>query len=52
MWYPEIEIVKDVNGDGVRDKDGVELILIYGTTTREIRRAVRPRRRLSIFSSS
>jgi len=27
----------DTNGDGVRDKDGVELILRYGTTTREIR---------------
>lgn len=27
----------DTNGDGVRDKDGVELILKYGTTTREIR---------------
>jgi peptide/nickel transport system substrate-binding protein len=30
----------DSNGDGVRDRDGVELILTYGTTTREIRRAV------------
>jgi len=29
---------KDTNGDGVRDKDGVELVLKYGTTTREIRR--------------
>lgn len=28
---------KDTNGDGVRDKDGVELVLKYGTTTREIR---------------
>lgn len=28
----------DSNGDGVRDKDGVELILKYGTTTREIRK--------------
>jgi peptide/nickel transport system substrate-binding protein len=28
----------DSNGDGVRDKDGVELVLTYGTTTREIRR--------------
>jgi peptide/nickel transport system substrate-binding protein len=27
----------DSNGDGVRDKDGVELTLRYGTTTREIR---------------
>lgn len=27
----------DSNGDGIRDKDGVELILRYGTTTREIR---------------
>jgi len=27
----------DSNGDGVRDKDGVELVLKYGTTTREIR---------------
>ncbi|MBN1666741.1 MAG: peptide ABC transporter substrate-binding protein [Anaerolineales bacterium] len=27
----------DSNGDGVRDKDGVELILTHGTTTREIR---------------
>ena len=29
---------KDTNGDGVRDKDGVELVLKYGTTTREIRK--------------
>ncbi len=28
----------DTNGDGVRDKDGVELVLKYGTTTREIRK--------------
>jgi len=28
----------DSNGDGTRDKDGVELVLDYGTTTREIRR--------------
>ena len=28
---------QDSNGDGVRDKDGVELVLTYGTTTREIR---------------
>jgi peptide/nickel transport system substrate-binding protein len=27
----------DSNGDGTRDKDGVELVLTYGTTTREIR---------------
>lgn len=27
----------DTNGDGVRDKDGVELILKHGTTTREVR---------------
>lgn len=27
----------DSNGDGIRDKDGVELVLRYGTTTREIR---------------
>lgn len=27
----------DSNGDGVRDKDGVELILTHGTTNREIR---------------
>jgi peptide/nickel transport system substrate-binding protein len=31
---------KDTNGDGVRDKDGVELVLTLGTTTREIRRDV------------
>lgn len=30
----------DTNGDGVRDKDGVELVLTLGTTTREIRRDV------------
>jgi len=29
---------KDSNGDGVRDKDGVELVLKYGTTTREVRK--------------
>jgi peptide/nickel transport system substrate-binding protein len=28
---------KDTNGDGVRDKDGVELVLTYGTSIREIR---------------
>jgi peptide/nickel transport system substrate-binding protein len=28
---------KDSNGDGVRDKDGVELKLKFGTTTRQIR---------------
>jgi len=27
----------DSNGDGTRDKDGVELVLKYGTTSREIR---------------
>jgi peptide/nickel transport system substrate-binding protein len=27
----------DSNGDGVRDKDGVELALTHGTTTREVR---------------
>jgi peptide/nickel transport system substrate-binding protein len=27
----------DSNGDGVRDKDGVDLSLTYGTTTREVR---------------
>jgi ABC-type transport system substrate-binding protein len=27
----------DTNGDGVREKDGVDLVLTYGTTTREIR---------------
>ena len=29
----------DSNGDGTRDKDGVELVLRYGTTTREIRQS-------------
>lgn len=29
----------DSNGDGTRDKDGVELILRYGTTTREVRQS-------------
>jgi peptide/nickel transport system substrate-binding protein len=29
---------KDANGDGVREKDGKDLILTYGTTTREIRK--------------
>ena len=28
---------KDTNGDGTRDKDGVELVLKYGTTNREVR---------------
>jgi peptide/nickel transport system substrate-binding protein len=28
---------KDSNNDGTRDKDGVELVLKYGTTTREVR---------------
>jgi peptide/nickel transport system substrate-binding protein len=28
---------EDTNGDGTVDKDGVELVLKYGTTTREIR---------------
>jgi peptide/nickel transport system substrate-binding protein len=28
----------DTTGDGTRDKDGEELVLTYGTTTREIRR--------------
>jgi peptide/nickel transport system substrate-binding protein len=28
---------KDTNGDGTRDKNGVELVLTYGTVTREIR---------------
>lgn len=28
----------DSNGDGTRDKDGVELVFDYGTTTREIRK--------------
>lgn len=27
----------DSNGDGVRDKDGVELVLSYGTTIRDVR---------------
>jgi peptide/nickel transport system substrate-binding protein len=27
----------DSNDDGVRDKDGVELVLVHGTTTREVR---------------
>lgn len=27
----------DSNGDGTRDKDGVELVLVHGTTIREIR---------------
>jgi peptide/nickel transport system substrate-binding protein len=27
----------DSDGDGIRDKDGVELVLTYGTTTREVR---------------
>lgn len=27
----------DTNGDGIRDKDGVELVLVHGTTNREIR---------------
>ena len=27
----------DSNGDGTRDKDGEELVLVHGTTTREIR---------------
>ncbi|MBI5352484.1 MAG: peptide ABC transporter substrate-binding protein [Chloroflexi bacterium] len=30
----------DSNGDGTRDKDGVELVLKYGTTTREIRKEI------------
>ncbi|GEM_PF-6736603 len=30
----------DSNGDGVRDKDGLELVLTYGTTTKEIRQDV------------
>ncbi len=30
----------DSNGDGTRDKDGVELVLTYGTTTREIRKEI------------
>jgi peptide/nickel transport system substrate-binding protein len=28
---------KDTNGDGIRDKDGAELVLSYGTSIREIR---------------
>lgn len=31
---------KDSNGDGVRDKDGVELVLRYITTTRQLRKDV------------
>ena len=31
---------KDSNGDGTRDKDGVELVLKYGTTTREVRKEI------------
>lgn len=30
----------DSDGDGIRDKDGVELILSYGTTTSEVRQSV------------
>jgi peptide/nickel transport system substrate-binding protein len=30
----------DSNANGIRDKDGVELILTYGTTTNELRQAV------------
>lgn len=30
----------DSNGDGTRDKDGVELILRYGTTTKEVRQSL------------
>jgi len=30
----------DTNGDGTRDKDGVELALTYGTTTSTVRQAV------------
>ena len=30
----------DSNGDGTRDKDGVELVFKYGTTTREIRKEI------------
>ncbi len=30
---------KDTNGDGSRDKDGVELVLRYGTTTKEVRQS-------------
>jgi peptide/nickel transport system substrate-binding protein len=29
----------DSNGDGTRDKDGVELVLRYGTTTKEVRQS-------------
>lgn len=29
---------QDSNGDGIRDKNGVELVLKYGTNTREIRK--------------
>lgn len=29
----------DTNGDGTRDKDGVELVLNYGTTTKEVRQS-------------
>jgi peptide/nickel transport system substrate-binding protein len=29
----------DSNGDGIRDKDGVELVLDYGTTIREVRQS-------------
>ena len=31
---------KDSNGNGTRDKDGVELILRYGTTTKEVRQSM------------
>ena len=31
---------KDSNGDGTRDKDGVELVLKYGTNTRESRKEI------------
>lgn len=30
---------KDSNGDGTRDKDGVELVFNYGTTIREVRQS-------------
>ncbi len=30
---------KDSNGNGTRDKDGVELVLRYGTTTKEVRQS-------------
>ncbi|OGO35286.1 MAG: hypothetical protein A2W35_01395 [Chloroflexi bacterium RBG_16_57_11] len=33
----------DSNGNGSRDKDGVELVLTYGTTTNELRQAVQQR---------